>query len=59
MFHTIGTTIVVNSYIMYKVHMTQPNKLVETVSHLKFNMVLARTLIKKGVCSTPKAKQQW
>jgi hypothetical protein len=46
MFHTIDTTIV-NSYIMYKVHMTQPNKLVETMSHLKFNMVLARTHTKR------------
>jgi hypothetical protein len=27
--------------------MTQPKKLVETRSHLKFNMVLVRTLIKK------------
>jgi hypothetical protein len=53
MFHTIDTTIV-NSYIMYKVHITQSSKLVETMSHLKFNMVLARILIEKGACSTPK-----
>ncbi len=43
MFHTT----IVNSYIMSKVHMTQPNKLVETMLHLKFKVVLVKTLIKK------------
>ncbi len=53
-FHVIDITIV-NSYIMYKAHMTQLGKLAETISHLKFNVALARALVKKGNHFTPKA----
>ncbi len=35
--------------------MTWLNKLVKTMSHLKFNVALARALIKKGAHSIPKA----
>ncbi len=50
MFHIIDTTIV-NSYIMYKARMAQLGKLVEAMSHLKFNVSLVRALIKKGAHS--------
>ncbi len=35
--------------------MTWLNKLVKTMSHLKFNVALARALIKKGTHPIPKA----
>ncbi len=43
----------VNSYI--KSH-TELNKLVETMSHLKFNVDLVRALLNKERCFTPKAR---
>ncbi len=42
----------INSYI--KAH-TQHNKLVETMSHLNFNVDLVKAFIKKRKCFTPKA----
>jgi hypothetical protein len=35
--------------------MTRLGKLVETISHLKFNVALARAFVKEGNCFTPKA----
>jgi L-asparagine transporter-like permease len=48
MFDIIDITII-NLYIIFKVHMTWLNKLAETISHLKFNMALARAFIQKKV----------
>jgi hypothetical protein len=35
--------------------MTRLGKLAKTISHLKFNVALARALVKKGNSFTPKA----
>jgi len=40
---------------MYKAHMTRLGKLAKLISHLKFNVALARALVKKGTRFTPKA----
>jgi hypothetical protein len=40
---------------MYKVHMANFNKSMETMSHLKFNVALVRAFINKGACFTPRA----
>jgi hypothetical protein len=41
---------------MYKLHMTRLNKLVKTMLHLKFNVVLVRAFIKKAMYFILKAK---
>ncbi len=53
MFHIINTTIA-NSYTMYKAHMTHLGKSTKTMSHLQFNVSLAKAFIKRHVGSTPK-----
>ncbi len=52
-FHVINTTIV-DSYTMYKAHMTHLGKFTKTMSHLKFNVSLVKAFIKGHVGSTPK-----
>jgi len=49
---------IIHLYIMFKVHMIWFNKLAKTMSHLKFNMALARAFIKKkGACFIPKTSK--
>jgi len=47
MLHVIDTAIV-DLYIMYRAHMIQLGKLVETMSHLKWNVALPTALGNKG-----------
>jgi hypothetical protein len=48
MFYNIDTTIM-DSYIMFMIHMIWLNKLAKPMSYLKFNVALARVFIKKKV----------
>jgi hypothetical protein len=44
MFHVIDTTMV-NSYIMFKAHMTHHSKSLEVMLHFKFYVILVRAFI--------------